>query len=435
MVQNPDSPIFDTTALDFEWWDNAYAKWLLTQGWQCTRVVDIVKRLAEILLETEIPLFRLRITVRILHPMVTAVDYTWEKGSRMVTKVEVPHSVTQSEAYLNSPFFSIFEGAGGIRRRLDLPDTVLDYPILEELRDRGATDYVAMPFKFSNGQINIITLTSDRPGGFGSTELTQIYGMLPALGRVLEPHAYRHIGRTLLDTYLGKHAGGRVLEGLIKRGDGEDIYAVLWFCDLRDSTALADSMARRDLLNMLNDFFDCIAGSVLSNGGEVMQFIGDAVLAIFPIKDTRAASMAPEDCPEHRRACRMAIQAAREAAARIEALNAEYAKSGGPRLGYGIGLHLGEVTYGNIGVPERLQFTVVGTATNEVTRIEEECKVLGTSILASAAFVRVLPDEWISLGFRSLRGVQNLHEIFALRDEEDNQLSGQASDARQSSHR
>lgn len=435
MAQDSDSPRLDTTAPDVEWWDNVYAKWLLTQGWQCTRVVDVVKQLAEILLRTEIPLFRLRITVRILHPMVTAMDYTWEKGSRMVTRVEVPHAVMQSAEYLNSPFLSIFEGAGGIRRRLDLPNPVLDYPILEELRDRGATDYVAMPFKFSDGQVNIITVASDRPGGFSSIELTQIYGMLPALGRVLEPHAYRHIGRTLLDTYLGRHAGGRVLEGSIKRGDGEDIYAVLWFCDLRDSTALADSMARRDFLNMLNDFFDCIAGAVLSNGGEVMQFIGDAVLAIFPINGTRAAAMAPEDCAEHRRACRMAIQAAREAATRIAELNAEYAKSAGPRLGYGIGLHLGEVTYGNIGVPERLQFTVVGTATNEVTRIEEECKVLGTSILASAEFVRVLPDEWISLGSRSLRGIQNLHEVFALRDEKHKQLSGQVSDALQSSHR
>ncbi len=418
MTQALDSPYFDTMPLDDEWWSNPYAKWLLTQAWQYPNVVDVIEQLAHKLLHAEIPLFRMRITVRTLHPMVTAMDYTWEKDSQEIVVAEVPHAVIQSEQYLNSPFRPIFEGAGGIRRRLDLPNPKLDFAILEELRDRGATDYVAMPFVFSDGQINAVTLASDRAGGFDSGELSQIYGMLPALARLFELHSYRRIGRTLLDTYLGRHTGGRVLDGSIKRGDSEDIYAVIWFCDLRDSTSLAGSMSRSEFLSILNDFFDCIAGSVLNNEGEVLQFIGDAVLAIFPISSAHTDAATSEYFGDHQRACRSALQAAREAAARIRTLNADYEKSDQPRLRYGIGLHVGEVTYGNIGVPERLQFTVVGNATNEVTRIEQECKVLGRSILASAEFARVLPNEWVSLGFRTLRGVRSLHEIFTLRDED-----------------
>ena len=177
----------------------------------------------------------------------------------------------------------ILAGAGGVRRRLDIPNPQLDYPIVRDLYAEGGTDYIAMPMIFSDGQINTISLASNQPGGFGSRLLGHIHEAMPLLSRLFEVHAVRSNAVNLLETYLGRQSGSKVLNGLIKRGDGEDIYAVIWFCDLRDSTPLAESMSREEFLLLLNEYFECMAGAVLDHGGEVLRFIGDAVLAIFPI--------------------------------------------------------------------------------------------------------------------------------------------------------
>ena len=233
----------------------------------------------------------------------------------------VPYSEVRSEEYLNSPLVPIFEGAGGIRRRLDIPDPVLDFGILEELHGEGVTDYVAMPMTFLDGQINVLTLASDRPGGFSTAELGHVYEILGQLGRLYELHNMRRTAVTLLDTYLGRHAGERVLTGSIKRGDGENIEAVIWFCDLRESTPLAQSMSQEEFLGALNQFFDCMAGAVLAHGGQVLRFIGDAALAIFPMADSDAAAQA--------RTC--ALAAAVEADRRIGEVNEKRAKRAGGR--------------------------------------------------------------------------------------------------------
>ena len=403
-----------------EWWDNPYAKWLLTDGWECSDPVDLVHRFAHVLRDDGVPLLRLRVTIRILHPLVVGTTYTWDQDTDAVEVHEPSHDVLESKQYLNSPYAAIFEGAGGIRRRLDIRNPKLEYPILVELKERGATDYVAMPFLFRDRQVNVITVAAYRPGGFSSAELTRLYGMLPALGRVYEVHAHQRTSRSLLDTYLGAHSGKQVLDGLVKRGDGEDIYAVIWFCDLRDSTPLADSMARHEFLAVLNDFFDCMAGAVLDNGGEVLRFIGDAVLAIFPIRNVVEAPnmvrQVPERCPMHRKVCETAVRAARDARRRVHRLNTERTSRGHVTLRFGVALHLGEVTYGNIGTPQRLEFTVVGSDANEAARLEGQCKRLNQTILASVDFAKVLPDEWVSLGYHQLRGLEAPRELFALRD-------------------
>jgi adenylate cyclase len=225
----------------------------------------------------------------------------------------------------------------------------------------------------------------------------------------------RRTSVSLLDTYLGKITGERVLNGLIKRGDGDDIYAVIWFCDLRESTPLAETMSREDFLGLLNNFFDTTAGAVLDHGGEVLRFIGDAALAIFPITEQRCEGGGLECNAEI--ACRNALAAAQDARARIAELNNTREQRGRQPLKFGLALHLGDVTYGNIGAAERLEFTVIGAAANEAARIEALCKTLDESILISDQFVHTFPGNYRSLGLHRLRGVSGSHEIFTLLDQ------------------
>lgn len=388
-------------------------QWLLSEGWHLPEPDDLVAGLCERALAVGLPLFRCRITIRTLHPEIVGVSYTWTRTTGEVERFEAKHELLQSDLYLKSPLAAIHdEGAGGIRRRLDIPDALLDYPILEDLKAEGATDYVAMPYYFTDGSVNTITFAADRPGGFTTAELSAISEVVDVLARLLEVHAMRRTARTLLDTYLGKHSGERVLQGLIKRGDGEDIHAVIWFCDLRGSTPLAESMPRQEFLALLNSYFECMAGAVLDHGGEVLRFIGDAVLAIFPID--APAVPTPEKCPIHCGACENALTAARDAIARVERLNAEMVERGEQPIGFGIGLHMGDVTYGNIGTPGRLEFSVIGPAANEAARLESMCKELDRPLLISETFARVLPGRWESLGQHSLRGVGQTREIFTV---------------------
>ena len=274
----------------------------------------------------------------------------------------------------------------------------------------GATDYVAMPFRFSDGQINVISMTSFRKGGFSTSHLGSIYeSHAGAWPPVRGSCAAAHLGG-LLETYLGRSTGKRVLEGQIKHGDGQLIHAVIWFCDLRNSTNLAASMDAATYLAHLNRFLGAMAGAIIDHGGEILAYIGDAVLAIFPIADERRALRRRGFTPAE--ACARAIEAARTAAQRIAAANSE--RPDMPALQYGIGLHVGDVTYGNIGIPQRLQFTVIGSAANEASRIEGMTKELGEPVLVSSRFAELYSGELVSKGSHALKGVAGTHELFAL---------------------
>jgi adenylate cyclase len=229
-----------------------------------------------------------------------------------------------------------------------------------------------------------------------------------------QPDAKRSSFKGLLPIYLGKQTSERVLAGHAKRGTGEKIHAVIWLCDLRDSTLFSESMSIESFFALLNDFFDCTAGAVLAHGGEILSYIGDAVFAIFPIGESSKPLQAA--CTPEEGACAAALAAARDARTRVEALNQRRRQRGKPTLQFGLALHLGDVMYGNIGVPERLQFTVIGAAANEASRLAGLCKTLGQSVLISSAFPLCFPEEMISLGFHHLRGVEHPQEIFTLSD-------------------
>ena len=393
---------------------NPLLPWLLQAAPDLPTAKALTQAFAEQLVAVGIPLWRLSVFIRTLHPQLMGVSFRWWRSTGELEEFQAPHRILQSESYLNSPMVPIFDGAGGIRRRLDIPDPVLDYGILRELHAEGATDYVAMPLRFGSGQLNALTMTSDRRGGFSTSDLGHIYEVLSVLGRVYEVHAMRYTATTLLDTYLGRHAGQRVLKGLIKRGDGENIRAVIWFCDLRESTPLAQSMSRGEFLNTLNEFFDAIAGAVLEAGGEVLRFIGDAALAIFPVGEPTQHT-GGEWFEAHAQG--QALAAALDARRRMRRHNDERSSRGLPALDYGVALHIGEVTYGNIGTPERLEFTVIGESANRAARIESMCKVLGRPVLASYEFARHFPQRFESVGRQVLKGVEGEVEIFALRED------------------
>ena len=393
--------------------DNALIDWLLTEGLTIQNPRDLIGRLGRRMVEIGVPLSRLRITIRTLHPQYLGTSYTWIRGSEEVEEYLPTYEILLTDQYLKSPYAGIFEGAGGIRRRLDVPGIVLDFPILEDLRATGATDYVALPLLFSDGKINALTLAADRPGGFTTTELENINRMVPLLAQIMECHALRRTATTILETYLGRHSGARVLKGLIKRGDGENIRALIWFSDLRGSTRLADRMPRQAFLHLLNDYFECMAGAVLDHGGEVLRFIGDAALAIFPIGSVDTDL---QNCRDHVHACEAAIEAARDAVHRVATVNAERQTRGDPAIGFGIGLHLGEVLYGNIGVPQRLEFSVVGAAANEAARIESMTKMLGKFVLISESMAQVARQPLVDLGSHALRGVSQPQRLFTLPD-------------------
>ncbi len=309
--------------------------------------------------------------------------------------------VEQTDQFLKSPMRVLFEGAGAVRQRLDLPDMDFAFPLFDELRREGFTDYVALPITFTDGKIHGTAWASDRPGGFTSEDLIQIEDLLPLFGALLEIHFNRYVALTLLDTYVGHRAGERILEGQITRGSGATVSAAIWYCDLRGFTALSERLGRDALLACLNDYFDAMAGAVEANDGEILKFIGDAMLAIFPLEGGQA--------------CQRALRAALGARATMAEQNARRRERDEETLGFGIALHMGEVMFGNIGSAGRLDFTVIGPAVNLASRLEGLCRTLGHDLMISDRFASHLV-EWPlrSLGCHRLAGVARLVEVFTL---------------------
>jgi len=345
---------------------------------------------------------RVVIFVRPLHPNVVARAFYWLRDSPEVAEYEEGYGFLSTEAYLASPVPVVLATRRELRRRLLEPHTAMDFPVLHDLRKDGMTDYLVTPLEFLSGEVQVISFATRAAGGFGDAELNGIERIKPAMTRIMEIYALTRKASNILDAYLGRQAGEKVLQGRIQRGDMERIQAVIWFCDLRDSTPLAEAMGPGAFLAALNDYFECVLGPVLEREGEVLRFIGDAALAIFPLGDDPAG------------AAERAVHAARDALTRMHLLNERREKDGMAALGFGIGLHLGEVLYGNIGTRVRLEFTVVGAAANEAARIEALCKTLDVPLLVSREVASQVPADWKALGSHALRGVAKPIDLFTL---------------------
>jgi adenylate cyclase len=395
---------------------NPLAQWIISEAWDAPTSRELTARFIRQLNKFGMQISRVNIVIQTLHPLIVATSYRWKPGEE-VERIDAPYAMREEIGYYASPFVTIFNGMGGLRRWIGTDDENDDYPILADLRAQGVTDYAAMPMRFSDGQINAVTIATENPEGFSTEHLGWMHEILPALSRYYEVHAKRRTSSTLMRTFLGRHTGQRVLDGLIQRGDGEDIHAVIWFSDLRNSTPIAEKMGRENFLAYLNRFFDCMAGAVIDNEGEVLRFIGDAVMAIFPIADQGEEERRTGGCAA-RDATARAIEAAREATRRIEAANEQCLIEGLPCIGYGIGMHVGHVTYGNIGTEDRLEFTVIGAAANEAARIENVTKELGRNVILSQDFSEMYGgDDLESLGEHSLRGVSAPQTVYTLKSD------------------
>lgn len=375
--------------------------WLLHEGRHLAAPEALVGELCARVRAAGMPIDRVAFFFGTLHPQYFGIAMHWNGDAVRILKAS--YQMGETEEVRNSPARRITEGERVIRRRLERADCPMDFPVLEELRAAAITDYVIAEVVFGNGSRNSVSLATRRAGGFTEHDIAEVQRLLHPFGMAMEIHVGRGLSRTLLETYLGKLSGQRVLDGQIKRGDGEEIDAVIWFSDLRDSTPLSRALGERRFLEMLNDYFEATAGAVLAHGGEVLRFIGDASLAVFPI----AAGDA-------RDACERAVRAARMARTRAAAANAARQAAGLPPFACGIGLHRGRVLYGNIGTPERLEFSVIGAAANEAARIEALCKETGEDVVLSRTVAAALGAPRRSLGKFALRGVEQPEEVFAL---------------------
>ena len=350
------------------------------------------------LLAHDVPIARVAVFARTLHPNVAGRGFFWRVEKPAEVEVTVAeHDWMGSDAHLASPIHAIQTSGQEIRRRLADPACPMDFEILKELRGEGMTDYYATPLPSLTGEKLLASFTTRRPDGFSDAQVDALRRLRAPVGRVAEIMGLRRKAQNILDAYLGAQTGQKVLAGLIKRGDGEEIRAVIWFCDLRDSTPLAESMSRSQFLQLLNAYFEKVLEPVQKRGGEILRFIGDAALAIFPIGSEPAAV-----------ACARALDAANEAVAEMKKFNA----GRDTPLRFGIGLHLGMVLYGNIGTPSRIEFTVIGAAANEAARIEGMCKTLKVDVAVSETVARHVPGRLRSLGRHALRGVGVPAEIF-----------------------
>jgi adenylate cyclase len=365
-----------------------------------------------------IPLWRAHAAMETLHPQWNGYGYTWRRDLNAIEPENYPHTDANDRLWITSPFYALMQRASAgedtpaMRRRIEMSPEERDFPILEELHTLGGTDYLAQLFMYgergdrSQGSGIVYSFATDRSGGFADDDTTLVQATLPALSLAMKAHAGHVIASGLLGAYLGEDAGRRVHAGSIMRGSVDNLRAVLWYADIRGFTPLSDSVPGAVVVELLNDVFEILTASLRPRGGQVLKFIGDGMLAVFPFdQDDRAET------------CRRAVNAAVEAMAAIEALNTARAAAAAPVAPVDLALHLGEALYGNVGATDRLDFTVIGPAINEAARIEALCEPLGRPVLVSADFVAgmVGADARLkSLGLHALRGVKEPKEIFAL---------------------
>jgi len=378
----------------------AIADWLIDGARSAPLPQEVLSQLCDRLVACGIPLWRVAVFVRTLHPQVMGRRFVWRPGAE-VESSEAPYELLETPEFRDNPIARVYETGRPIRRRLADPDEALDFPVLADLRAQGVTDYLASPLLFTDGAIHAVTCTTREPGGFTDAQIAGIEAIMTPLARVAEIRALRRTASTLLDTYVGHDAGERILAGRIRRGDIEEIHAAIWLSDMRGFTALADRQPPRVLIDLLNRYFDCQVPVILDHGAEVLKFMGDGLLAIFTIDG------------DETEVCKRALAAARQAQANI----AELSGSAVPGLRFGLALHIGDVLYGNIGSANRLDFTCIGPAVNFAARIEKLAGELGRGILASDEFARCCPGEFTALGEFSLAGFSSAQQVFGLEDE------------------
>jgi adenylate cyclase len=392
--------------------------WAVREGLRGAASDELFDGYCQRLVIAGVPLWRAQTGMETLHPQWSGYGYTWRRDLNAIHPEHYDHKIEAERVWLESPFYALIQRAEAgeeepwMRRRLEESAEQRDFPILVEFFEQGATDYFSRLYSFgkdgdrSQGSGVIYSFTSDRRGGFSEDDIRLMFSTLPALSLAMKADAGHFIASTLLGTYLGEDAGRRVHYGAVQRGDVSSIHAVLWYADIRGFTSTSDAAPGAAIIDLLNEVFETLTASLRERGGQVLKFIGDALLATFAFEQ--------QDVVE---TCRRALDAAAEATQRLESLNDTRRAAGLAVVSVDIALHLGEVLYGNVGATDRLDFTVIGPAVNEVARIEKLCEPLGRKVLVSADLVAAMKGEDArlhSLGRHPLRGVREEKEIFGL---------------------
>jgi adenylate cyclase len=384
------------------------ARWLLGPARALRHSSELLHELGPRLHAAGLPLARATFHIGTLHPQFLGLFCRWQRATGRTEEASIAHGVRNTPAYQASPIRLVLDKGETLRHRLDAPARANEFPIFAELREAGLTDYLATPLELSDSRQAAATWATDRPGGFTDAEIAQIHGLLPALALLLEVQAVRLISANLLGVYLGQQTGQRVLNGDITRGSGETIRAVLLFADLRGFTALSDRLESDKVIKILNGYFERVVAPIHAHGGEVLKFIGDGLLAIFPIEDAAFAY----------NAARRALEATLTAFAELEAFSSDPMRAGEPAIRMAVALHAGDVVYGNIGGEDRLDFTTIGPAVNLVARMQQLSKRVDRPLLLSEDFAKICERPIVSLGFHPVRGLSEPHEVFTLRDAE-----------------
>jgi adenylate cyclase len=399
------------------------AQWLADAGLRNLPLEEMVDGFARRLNEEGVPVARIFVGMNTLHPMVRARSLIWDRESGPATHFEFQHAEIETPVIRESPFMVMM--TGGIdeeRRDLTAPPVKMEAPLFAELRAAGMTDWLGRIFPLGEltpqvgdatavGRVGelwlVCSFATDRVGGFGEPAMARLREHLPLFAVAAKATTARAIGQGLLAAYLGRDPAARVLAGTVLRGEVESVEAVLFYADLRSFTPLADTLPGREVVALLDDCFDCMVRPVSRHGGEILKFMGDGLLAIFPTDERKRAEN-----------CASALAAASEALDLMVTLTARREKAGKLTPALNIALHVGTVQYGNVGTDARLDFTVIGPAVNEASRIQALCKDLGRELLVSQAFAAAAErsrDHLVSVGRHRLRGVAKDTELFTLR--------------------
>jgi adenylate cyclase len=395
--------------------------WTMEAGLHGATAGELFDGYCRRLVEAGVPLQRGYVSTQTLHPQWTGYGYLWNRQLNAVQEQQFPREETLRSAWLQSPFIPLIERAQAgeatpsMRRRLALGPQERDFPALEEFYAAGATDYFAIVYTFglngdpAHGRGVVLSFAVDDPEGFDQGAIMLMEATLPGLALALKAHAGHNIASSLLAAYLGEDAGRRVHKGAVVRGAADSLSAVVWYADLKGFTAASDRWPGPAIIDMLDDAFEALAASLRPRGGQVLKFIGDAMLAIFAVEGEPEAIV-----------CQRALDAAEEALAALDDNNRRRAAMDLPNVEADIALHVGEVLYGNIGAADRLDFTVIGPAVNEAARIEKQCDALGRHILASERFARAADlcgGRLAPLGSHALRGVAASQTLYGVANE------------------
>jgi adenylate cyclase len=379
--------------------------WLIDGARSATTPVMLMGETCKRLVAAGVPLWRAGVFVQTLHPDVFGRSYIWRLGEEVVTDTAT-FDLPESRQFTQSPLAILLSSGHEVRYRLDDPES-RRFPFFDDMRAEGVTDYIALPLLFTQGTLHASSWTTREPCGFSDAHLAALRTIIAPVARLAEIFTLRFTAATLLDTYVGNRAGERILAGQIRRGHAETMQAAIWLSDLRGFTALSDRLAPEIVVDILNQYFDCQVPAIRKHGGEILKFMGDGLLAVFPIA---------KDGGNLGAVCGRVLEAAREARANVEAMNYPSGE-GSERFRFAVALHIGGILFGNIGGMSRLDFTCIGPAVNLAARLEKIAARLGRTVVASAAFAGVCAEGWADLGEFPIAGFSRAQRVFGLDDE------------------